>query len=250
MSPKPPNRYRPETQRDTHRPKGHPRPREEESQKVQMHTAPRDLASDRRTGSMMSRESDDGLGRQVTRALQEDHGLSPYGLRADVVEGVARVQGLVETLSEQRRVEEVVRKVPGVRGYEGAVSISTDGPIDDADVEMEVADELGKFPFGDDITPKAQKGVVTLFGTVPDREAVRQAEEAASRARGVTGVHSRLKADAEVLTPEETFHGQVRNDPDSQDEPRPDQPPPRSEPVLSRAPSPPWRRFCRERLPG
>lgn len=221
MSPKQSDRHRPETQWDTHRPKGHPQPREAESQKAQMQTAPRDLAADRRTGSMLGREPDDGLSRQVTRALQEDEGLSPYGLRADVVDGVARVQGLVETLSEQRRVEEVVRSVPGVRGYEGAVSISTDGSIDDADVEMEVADELGKLPFGDAITPKARKGEVTLFGTVPDRQAARQAVEAASRARGVTGVHSRLQADADVLTPAETFHGQVRNDRDSQDEPRP-----------------------------
>lgn len=221
MSPKPHQRHRPETQWDTHRPKGHPQPRERESQEVQMGTAPRDLADDRRTGSMMSRAPDDDLGRQVMQALQEDEGLAPYGLRADVVDGVARVQGLVETLSEQRRVEEVVRSVPGVRGYEGAVSISTDGPIDDADVEMEVAQELGKLPFGDEVTPKARGGRVTLFGTVPDREAVRKAETAAARARGVTGVTSRLKADTDVITPEEAFHSQVRNDPDSQEEPRP-----------------------------
>ncbi|BAS26683.1 transporter [Limnochorda pilosa] len=170
----------------------------------------------------MGRAPDTGLSREVTRALQQDEGLAPYGLRADVVDGVARVQGLVESLAEQRHMEEVVRSVPGVKGYEGAVSISTDGTVDDADVEMEVAEELGKLPFGDDVTPQVSRGTVTLFGTVPDREAARQAEAAAARARGVTGVTSRLRADAEVLTPEETFHGQVRNDADSRNEPRPE----------------------------
>lgn len=187
-----------------------------------MKTAPRDLSEDRRTGSMMSRAPDDDLGRRVMQALQEDHGLAPYGLRADVVDGIARVQGMVETLAEQRRVEEVARSVPGVRGVESAVSISTDGSIDDADVEMEVAQELGKLPFGDDVTPKAERGRVTLFGTVPDREAARQAEAAAARARGVTGVISRLKVDTGQITAEEAFHSQVRNDADSRDEPQPE----------------------------
>ncbi|HEY8531763.1 MAG TPA: BON domain-containing protein [Limnochorda sp.] len=221
MSPKPPQRHRPETQWDTHRPKGHPHSREQESQAVQMPTAPRELSDDRRTGSMMSRAPGDDLSRRVMEALQEDEGLAPYGLRADVVDGIARVQGMVETLAERRHVDEVVRSVPGLRGVENAVSISTDGSIDDADVEMEVAQELGKLPFGDDVTPKAERGRVTLFGTVPDEEAARQAEAAAARARGVTGVISRLRVGPGDITAEEAFHSQVRNDPDSRNEPRP-----------------------------
>lgn len=193
MSPKSPQDLRPETQWDTHRPKGHPRPREIDSQDQQMATAPRDWEDDRRTGSMAGFTSDDPLARAVTNALQDDPGLAPYGLRAEVVDGIARIYGVVDTATERRHAEEVARSVPGIRGCENRVSISTDGAIDDAAVEHEVAEELAKLPFGRHITPRVAGGVVTLFGTVADPDGIRRAREAALRARGVVDVVSRIE---------------------------------------------------------
>lgn len=160
---------------------------------------------------------DDRLKEQVQSALDTDPNVSVYALKADVVEREAQLHGIVDTLSEKRRAEEIARCVPGIVKVDSAVAVSTDGPITDKGVEVEVSEELQAHPgvSTKNIGAKIERGVVTLVGSTDDPAEVEAAKEAASRARGVTKVTSQVKIRDKAgkeMTREETFHSQVRND--------------------------------------
>ena len=154
---------------------------------------------------------DDEMRLEIQAILDQDKNLKSYALKADVVEGQAQLHGVVDVLAEKKRAEELARGVPGIRSVDAAISISTDGPITDSDVDFEVAEELSATP---DIDPrhigaKSSHGVVTLVGRTDDPDEIRAATKAAESARGVTVVRSRVKVER---APDEIFHSQVQND--------------------------------------
>lgn len=219
---------RPETQWDQHRPPGHPRPRESKSQTAQMESEANHGGSGAIKRGMRAKtgipgfidkvpESDDSLRDKVQRALDGDKNLRGYGLEADVVEGIARVNGVVDTLAEKLHIKKVVNDIPGIVGYEDGVSISTDGSITDRGVEMEINEELAAVDnLREKVGAKVSDGVAYLRGRVDSPEEEAQAVETASKARGVTAVVSQLKINDEAaIDPgdmESIFHSQVRND--------------------------------------
>ncbi|MGE5578471.1 MAG: BON domain-containing protein [Bacillota bacterium] len=158
-------------------------------------------------------KKDDVLRREIQRLLDQDRDLRSYHLEADVVEGQAQLHGAVDVLSEKKRAEELARSVKGVKDVDAAISIITDGPITDSDVDFEVAEELNAVP---EIDPKrigarSSKGVVTLMGRTDDPAEVEAAMKAAETARGVTAVRSEVKIGGEEDR-NRLFHSQVRND--------------------------------------
>ncbi|MGI6665961.1 MAG: BON domain-containing protein [Bacillota bacterium] len=138
---------------------------------------------------------DDQLKEQLRNVLDSDPNLGAYGLRADVVEREAQIQGIVDSLSEKRRAEELARSIPGIAKVDASIAVSTDGPITDKGVAFEVSEELESHPdvSTENIGAKVDRGVVTLVGNTDDPAEVDAAKEAASKARGVTEVHSRVK---------------------------------------------------------
>jgi hyperosmotically inducible protein len=138
---------------------------------------------------------DDQLKEQLRNVLDSDPNLGAYALRADVVEREAQIQGIVDTLAEKRRAEELARSIPGITKVDAAIAVSTDGPVTDKGVEFEVSEELEAHPKvnTENIGVKVEKGVVTLVGNTDDPREVDAAKEAASRARGVTDVLSQVK---------------------------------------------------------
>lgn len=159
---------------------------------------------------------DEILQEKVQQILDRDQDLRSYALKADVVKGEARLQGIVDTLIEKNRAEELVRGVPGIRSIDNAVSLSTDGPITDKNVEFEVAEELAADPRVNlrHLGAESHRGTVILKGKVVDPGEVEAARRAAAKARGVKEIIS----EAEVKKPEkslaEIFHSQVKNDSD------------------------------------
>lgn len=164
----------------------------------------------------MASEKDEILRKKVQEILENDKDLRSYALKADVVKGEAQLQGIVDTLIEKNRAEELVRKVPGIKSVANAISISTDGPITDKDVEFEVAEELAANPGVNlrHIGAESHDGIVILKGNVTDPGEIEAARSAAAKARGVKKIISqvKLKKPEEPLT--EIFHTQVRNDSD------------------------------------
>ena len=163
----------------------------------------------------MAGRDDETLQEKLREALQGDINLRSYGLTADVVEGEAQIQGIVDSLAEKEHAGRLAKSIPGIRGVANAVAISTDGDIRDADVSFEVAEELGADPGVDTrhIGAKASGGgTVTLVGNTADPGEIEAARRAASKARGVTKVVSQVKIRQPELSLEEIFHSQVRND--------------------------------------
>ena len=138
---------------------------------------------------------DNQLKEQLQNALDSDLNLLSYGLGADVVEREAQISGVVDTLAEKKRAEELARRIPGITRVNAAIAVSADGPITDKDVEFEVSEELEAHPDVNtkNIGAKVERGVVTLVGNTSDPAEVKAAREAASKARGVTEVHSQVK---------------------------------------------------------
>ncbi|WP_425402504.1 BON domain-containing protein [Halonatronum saccharophilum] len=94
-----------------------------------------------------------------------------------------------------------------------AISISTDGAIDDEDVQMEVGEELAMDPkLKGKVGVKSIKGVAHLMGNVESKELKKIATKTASKARGVTEVVNEIKVGDNKE--EDLFHTQVRNDDD------------------------------------
>lgn len=173
----------------------------------------------------MSEKRDEILKQKVQAALDNDVRSKEYGLTADVVDGKARINGVVDTLAEREQVRQIVSQVGGIRAVESVVSVSTDGAITDDDVAFEVAEELAAAGVNRrHVGVKSVKGVVFLQGRVDSREEVERAKAAAARARGVKEVISKLKVrspgsyDDESL--EAIFHHQVNNDLEDEGEAR------------------------------
>lgn len=139
--------------------------------------------------------ADVDLTQAVQAVLDDDENLRSYGLRAQSNGKTVTVVGVVDVLAEKRYVESIVQAIPGVEKVEGAIAISTDGQITDADVRFEVGEELGLYPTDElrQLSIQANGGVVTLIGEVSREEFKAQALEAAAKARGVVEVVNKIK---------------------------------------------------------
>lgn len=165
----------------------------------------------------MAGSNDKELERRVQGMLDESKEFKGYGLKAQVVDGVVMVSGVVDTLWEKDRLRESLADLDGVKGIDLGIAVSTDGAIDDEDVAREVMEELNANPGVDPrhVGARSVGGTVFLVGTVETPEEEREAVKAASKARGVKKVTSRLEIkpggyDDESI--EAIFHHQVNND--------------------------------------
>jgi hyperosmotically inducible protein len=181
----------PETQWDQHRPQGHPRPREPRLPDMELKARPSD-----------GNQSNEGLRGKLQEALRQDLNLRGYGLEGNVIDGTARVQGVVDTLAEKLYIRELVSTIPGILGYEDGVSISTDGAITDSQVEMEISEELGLDPvLGGNVGVEVCDGIAYLMGKVSSKDAEVLAMRLASTARGIVSVVSQLQVDPYLESP-------------------------------------------------
>lgn len=164
----------------------------------------------------MPYNSDQHLQDQIDSILTNDKDMSSYGLRADVVEGEVRIEGVVDTLQEKQRLDQVLRGIAGVTEVANAVSISTDGSLSSDDVTMEVEEELQLSQQVDLRHIGAESvgghGTVILRGRTDDPAELQAALESASKARGVTRVLNQVKVGSKKMTYEDAFHSQVNND--------------------------------------
>ncbi len=121
--------------------------------------------------------------------------------------------GIVDSLSEKKHAQRILEDAAGGKEIDLAISISTDGAIDDEDVQMEVGEELAMDPkLKGKVGVKSIKGVAHLMGNVESKELKKIATKTASKARGVTEVVNEIKVGDNKE--EDLFHTQVRNDDD------------------------------------
>ncbi|HEX4965200.1 MAG TPA: BON domain-containing protein [Thermoanaerobaculia bacterium] len=155
--------------------------------------------------------SDARLEKEVRLVLLDKLGEDALGVTVAVRDGKVRLLGQVEKRSTQDLAEEVVKAVPGVRDVdddlsnrEEAAAHSTpvaravghaERKVDDAVLEMRVGKallgEIGRYAL--DLEVEVSEGVVSLRGTLPDRERKAIALRAAAGVSGVTKVVDLLK---------------------------------------------------------
>lgn len=165
---------------------------------------------------MANKKSDQELQQQIHSLFKRNKNFQGYDLKVQVVEGEVQLQGIVDVLQEKEQAEELVHSIPGINGVANAISISTDGAINDKDVIMEVQEELEANTEVDlhhiGMEKVNSHGTVVLKGKTGDPAEIEAAVQAASKARGVTKVLDQVKLKEEEPTLEALFHSQVNND--------------------------------------
>ncbi|MGB9887204.1 MAG: BON domain-containing protein [Moorellales bacterium] len=215
----------PETLFDTHRPVGPPQPREYASQKPQLesevrHGTRKDVkrSMSYKTGQgewdEKARLESSPTPNPAQQLLEADKDLRGYGLKAEVQGSRVTVSGVVDTLAEKQRAEELLRQLPGVEEVESGIALSTDGPVNDRAVTREVRQELAGAPGVDPrrVGAEVHGGTAVLKGTVFSPQEAKAAARAAAKARGVRRVVSHLHPPKPREELEHIFHQQVRND--------------------------------------
>lgn len=167
---------------------------------------------------MQSRYQDKELQGQIQSIIDKTNGLKDYGIKVEVLNGEVHLMGLVDTLHERRQLHELVSRVQGIKSIENGVTISTDGQINDGEVTAEVYEELETNGVNlKSIGAESMDGTVYLVGRSDSQEEIQNAIEAATRARGVKNVVSKVALntgfrDEDEMTLRELFHSQVNND--------------------------------------
>jgi len=155
--------------------------------------------------------SDARLENAIRLALLEKLGRDGMGIKVDVDHGRAHLTGQVEKRSTQDLAEEVAKSVPGVQDVDDDVTNRDEAAppgtpvakavghaerkVDDAVLEMRVGknllEEIGRYAL--DLEVEVSDGVVSLRGTLPDRERKSLALKAAEGVSGVKKVIDLLK---------------------------------------------------------
>lgn len=154
--------------------------------------------------------SDARLENAIRLALLEKLGRDGLGIKVDVDRGRTKLTGEVDKRSTQDLAEEVVKTVPGVQGVDNDITNRAEAApgtpvarvvghaehkVDDAVLEMRVGknllEEIGRYAL--DLEVEASDGVISLRGTLPDRERKSLALKAAGAVSGVTKVIDLLK---------------------------------------------------------
>lgn len=147
-------------------------------------------------------KSDDQLRQDIVEELQWDPAVDERGISVGVQDRVASLTGTVPSYAHKLAVEKAVQRVEGVRAFTIALHISP--PADPARADEAVAasakavlDATEGLPPGA-IDVKADRGCLTLTGSLEWGHQRRAAEIAVGRLRGVVGVVNRIEIRSET----------------------------------------------------
>ena len=133
---------------------------------------------------------------QIQLRLQKNPDLKNNPIGVSVNNGVATLTGTVDTQAEKSDAARLAL-VGGIVGVDNRLDVGSKGireAVSDSGVTAKIkgqliADEMTRFS---DVSVKTNNGVVTLTGSVPDEEALKQVLSVASSAPGVTRVENDL----------------------------------------------------------
>jgi osmotically-inducible protein OsmY len=104
----------------------------------------------------------------VLTSLGEDPATETWEVSVDVVNGIARLKGTVDSYADRELVEYVAAGSRGVRGVRNEITVDFDTSRADGEIEREIAARLAASAWIDDglIDVQVQGGNVTLSGSV------------------------------------------------------------------------------------
>lgn len=130
-------------------------------------------------------DHDEYLAKEVKDALLAQTDSAGIDIQVSAEDGKVRLYGVVDALSHKSAAEEIVRKIPGVRGIDNDITVANEETLSDKDLEGAVAAKLAEVPEYARIGVRVQKGVVTLMGEARSYEDL---DGAVRLAEGVPGV--------------------------------------------------------------
>ena len=130
----------------------------------------------------------------VRRALVADPRVKEKDVSVEVRDGVVILTGLVDAPAQRAFVDEDIRPIPGVTAIENAMATLPTPRRADPEVAADVAETLRTNPWINDerVVVEVRDQVVTLRGTIRDREQKRLAEDATRWIAGVREVNDDL----------------------------------------------------------
>lgn len=114
-------------------------------------------------------------------------------------DGYVTLIGFVDTLSEKQTIEELLRRIDGIKSIENCLTISTDGSFSDKEAEAEVLNKLRRHNELSGISPKVHKGEVVLEGKVETLKDKNKAIREATKAFGVKDIISHIEIESEEI---------------------------------------------------
>ncbi|MCX7694200.1 MAG: BON domain-containing protein [Caloramator sp.] len=137
--------------------------------------------------------NDSEIVERIRNLLEDELQELSYDIKVRCVDGHVTISGIVDTLSEKVKIEELVRRIDGIKKLENSLTISTDGTFTDKEAEFEVINKLKNNPDLNSVGVKVEGGTAILMGTVDTAKVKRQAMETAKEAFGVKDVVSNMK---------------------------------------------------------
>ncbi|HSN54356.1 MAG TPA: BON domain-containing protein [Candidatus Sulfomarinibacteraceae bacterium] len=154
-------------------------------------------SSTQTTGEQMS---DAWITSKVTARMTADPEVNPFEIDVDTTDGAVRLSGMVETDRQRQEAEEIARNTEGVKRVDNDIRIGDPSfreNIDDSWISTKIKSKLAADPdinkFNIDVD--VLQGVVTLSGTVKTSYARANAEEIASRTKGVVDVKNLIEVE-------------------------------------------------------
>lgn len=153
----------------------------------------------RRTTQPSDREIHDA----IRAAALFDPRVKTYNIEPIVKDGRVTLTGRVDNALAKVVAESIALHTSGVIDVKNEVTVAAARPIDDATLKKQVTSALALNPVVSvgQVEVEAKQGVISLTGEVEDHFEQAQAEEAASRVRGVQGINNKLK----VKRPERAY---------------------------------------------
>jgi osmotically-inducible protein OsmY len=150
-------------------------------------------AKDQRNESTMIK-SDPEIKQAVHDSFVFDPRVFSFNPRVEVKNGDVTLTGVVENLKAKLSAEQDAKNTVGVRHVKNLLKVRPSKPLADDKIAQNVKSALFRDPVVDsyEIVVMAKHGLVTLTGTVDSFFERAEAEDVASRARGVINVKNNL----------------------------------------------------------
>ncbi len=112
--------------------------------------------------------TDNQIQNNVLKALSEDPATDTWEITVDVEDGVATLEGTVDSYAERELAEDVAASSQGVTGIDNQMDVDFDTSRTDSEIERDIAGRLAASAWIDDglIDIQARGGKVTLSGSV------------------------------------------------------------------------------------
>jgi osmotically-inducible protein OsmY len=148
-----------------------------------------DLRHDKYTG-----KTDKEVAAALRDALLYDPRVAGFKIDADVKTGKAILRGIVDNLKAKRAAEQDARNTIGVYDVANHIRVRASKEITDLEMEESITDALKRSPFLEeyDVSVDVRNSVANLYGTVDTYFEKSQADDIASRTKGVVGVDNNL----------------------------------------------------------